>query len=205
MAEERARRLWRLYRLSLDAYAALLAEQRGGCGICGTATAAIDGKAFAVDHDHRCCPTPQRSCGACVRGLLCGGCNGLLGFYELCLTSATSERQFRSYNAYLRRHARSGLPLLPGRAIARLPPGEYESEHRVRIAYYPAWIRANSTAMYASIAGRRAASTDPAFIARMDTRRVDLDAFLTTGRFPAGTVRTVRRARAVAPANPATT
>jgi hypothetical protein len=55
------------------------------------------------------------------------------------------------------------------------------------------------------IAGRRAASTDPEFIARMDTRRADLDAFLTTGRFPAGTVRTVRWARAATPANPATT
>jgi hypothetical protein len=205
VAEERARRLWRLYRLTLERYDELLVEQRGGCGICGTLSAAIDGKAFAVDHDHRCCPERQRSCGVCVRGLLCGGCNGLLGFYELCLTSITSERQFRWYNAYLRSHARPGMPLVPGRAIARIPAREYESEDQVRIGYYPAWIRANASAMYASIAGRRAASTDPEFIAGMDARRADLDAFLATGRFPAGTVPTVRRARAAAAAILATT
>ncbi|GAA4462571.1 endonuclease VII domain-containing protein [Phytohabitans houttuyneae] len=193
MAEERVRRLWRLYRLTLSRYDEILAEQGGGCGICGTLTASCDGKAFAVDHDHRCCPERQRSCGECVRGLLCGGCNGLLGFYELCLTARTSVRQFRWYNAYLRRHARPGWPLVPGRAIERIPAGEYQFEDQVRIAYYPAWIRANSRAMYASIEGRRAAATDPEFIALMDVRRADLDAFLAVGSFPANTVRTVGR------------
>lgn len=33
---------------------------------------------FGVDHDHGCCPA-TRSCESCIRGLLCGGCNAILG------------------------------------------------------------------------------------------------------------------------------
>lgn len=39
-------------------------------------------RAFAVDHDHACCPDRQKSCGKCVRGLLCVGCNTTLGHFK---------------------------------------------------------------------------------------------------------------------------
>jgi hypothetical protein len=32
-----------------------------------------------VDHDHKCCPEGAKSCGKCVRGLICGSCNRMLG------------------------------------------------------------------------------------------------------------------------------
>ena len=33
-----------------------------------------EGQLIHVDHDHECCRMKNRSCGKCVRGLLCHGC-----------------------------------------------------------------------------------------------------------------------------------
>lgn len=36
-----------------------------------------------LDHDHACCPEKGQSCGKCIRGLLCFGCNGaVISWYE---------------------------------------------------------------------------------------------------------------------------
>ncbi len=35
-----------------------------------------------VDHDHACCPEAYRSCGKCIRGLLCGLCNMSIGGFR---------------------------------------------------------------------------------------------------------------------------
>ena len=63
-----------------ERYEEMLASQGGVCAICrgddpGT------GKRFAIDHDHSCCPG-RRSCGKCVRGLLCQKCNRGLGLFN---------------------------------------------------------------------------------------------------------------------------
>ena len=59
---------------------AMLDDQGHGCAVCGTKTPGGQGR-FHVDHDHSHCGG-QRSCGRCVRGLLCNRCNlgiGMLG------------------------------------------------------------------------------------------------------------------------------
>jgi len=61
------------YGITYDDYDLLLEKQNGGCGICGSKTPGGRGR-FHIDHDHTCCPT-EKTCGKCVRGLLCYTCN----------------------------------------------------------------------------------------------------------------------------------
>jgi hypothetical protein len=76
----RARANLKRYGVTFEQYDELLAQQGGGCAICGGTTPYGRGR-FHVDHDHTCCPG-QYSCGKCVRGLLCGRCNPGLGAFQ---------------------------------------------------------------------------------------------------------------------------
>jgi len=75
----RAARLKHRYGVTPEWYDAKMLEQYGCCAICG---AIPDGKLrFSVDHDHKCCPG-RKSCGKCLRGILCQPCNAVLGFVD---------------------------------------------------------------------------------------------------------------------------
>jgi len=72
--------LRRKYGITLEEYERRLADQGGGCAICGSSDPAPF-RWFHVDHDHGCCPG-KITCGRCIRGLLCNGCNRAIGCFR---------------------------------------------------------------------------------------------------------------------------
>ncbi len=66
------------YGITSGQYDELLERQGGVCAICAGQN--VDGRRLAVDHDHTCCPG-LKSCGQCVRGLLCHNCNMGVGYF----------------------------------------------------------------------------------------------------------------------------
>lgn len=72
----RSDRLVAHYGLTADEVDAMVAAVDGRCPICERVT-----ERWAVDHDHGCCPG-KKSCGACVRGVLCSDCNSAIGLLQ---------------------------------------------------------------------------------------------------------------------------
>lgn len=64
------------YGISPDTVDRLMARQRGVCAVCRQPP--DNGERLHVDHDHSCC-VGSRSCGECVRGLVCRTCNQAMG------------------------------------------------------------------------------------------------------------------------------
>lgn len=87
------------YGITLEEYKEMLKLQNDGCAICGTKE--IDYPYFYVDHNHECCPR-EKSCGFCVRGLLCKHCNFGIGFLKDNPEYLSSALDYiRKYNADL--------------------------------------------------------------------------------------------------------
>lgn len=79
-ARRHARHVEKGFGITGEQYAALYASQGGKCYICQRATGKT--KALAVDHDHYregCLHAPDVGCPMCVRALLCGPCNQVIG------------------------------------------------------------------------------------------------------------------------------
>lgn len=76
----------RTYGISLERYSQILKSQDYKCAICRLPESKISRKNglpmwLCIDHDHTCCPG-TKSCGDCVRGLLCHLCNTGLGKFR---------------------------------------------------------------------------------------------------------------------------
>jgi hypothetical protein len=84
-----ARRRWnttsRFNRLGIteEEFNALLEKQEYACAICHQP---FEGRRICADHDHNCCEQQDnrtaKTCGKCIRGLLCVKCNTWLGWME---------------------------------------------------------------------------------------------------------------------------
>ena len=72
--------LWTNFRIRETQYNDMLVKQNFSCAICKVHQSETE-KALAVDHDHSCCPG-KKSCGKCIRGLLCFECNIGLGKFK---------------------------------------------------------------------------------------------------------------------------
>jgi hypothetical protein len=71
----RAIRRRTIYKMTAERFLSLLTSQEGCCANLACRAYLGDGGEKAhIDHDHGCCDG-NKSCGRCIRGLLCGDCN----------------------------------------------------------------------------------------------------------------------------------
>lgn len=69
------------YGMTVASYDEMLARQGDGCAICHAEQSTGRSTRLHIDHDQTCCPR-YKSCGKCVRGLLCVNCNQGLGQFK---------------------------------------------------------------------------------------------------------------------------
>ena len=99
-SERASRKDWQFasYGVTREWYDAKLAEQGGGCAICGATKPDNRSNFMFIDHRHSCCEK-RPCCGKCVRGLLCSRCNSFVERLD-CITDWAEKAL-----AYLGRYA----------------------------------------------------------------------------------------------------
>lgn len=70
----------KMHGINMEIYNKILLQQGNACAICKKVPVPDSlGRIFHIDHNHECCPS-SKSCGKCIRGLLCHKCNSGIGF-----------------------------------------------------------------------------------------------------------------------------
>lgn len=78
-ARKAHRRKW-LFGVDAAKFQAMLDAQGGCCALCKLD---LTGRETFIDHDHACCiGKSKRTCGKCVRAILCRRCNQGLGMFD---------------------------------------------------------------------------------------------------------------------------
>jgi hypothetical protein len=95
------KRLRHMFHKTSEWYNTTLESQGNECAICGSTLAGgrSPRNRFHIDHDPACCPKAGKSCGRCVRGLLCATCNLALGKFK-------SVELLEKAIQYLKKHLR---------------------------------------------------------------------------------------------------
>jgi hypothetical protein len=90
--KNKKRRIVNVYNVTIEEYNTMVTKHANRCAICNCYSESLH-----VDHDHSCCPG-TRSCGKCIRGLLCSNCNNGLGrFYDNITTLENAIKYLTSF------------------------------------------------------------------------------------------------------------
>ena len=82
--DNKKRKLKHLYNISVTQFESLKEKQNNLCAICDSyqiTRNSTNYRELCIDHDHSCCPL-GKSCGKCIRGLLCDKCNRGIGNFN---------------------------------------------------------------------------------------------------------------------------
>lgn len=69
------------YGMTQEDLIAKIEAQDGTCAICGNELDFEKHNGVCIDHDHTCCPG-EKTCGLCIRDVLCDACNKGLGNFK---------------------------------------------------------------------------------------------------------------------------
>ena len=116
---------WR-YGITAERVAKMAVEQQGLCYLCGEPLDFEKKNAVHIDHDHNCC-RGRRSCGTCIRGLACNGCNtaiGLLGDDPERMRRVADNLEMANRRLRSQQPVQALIPLAGDDAAAVTPRGE---------------------------------------------------------------------------------